>query len=157
MISPETLTPIYQSLMSLRSTSPKITTAIEVGIQEGVYGFFLRDCFKSISTLDGIETNPRNKSAMWVVYSRILQMYPIDYLSAVDHSYDLILSVNTINSMSTHEGLMLLDLFKKRGKNIIVSFCNSGLYKSKWSDEVFSDFGFKKFSGDDCWGVHIMV
>lgn len=105
---------------------------LDLGVGFGKYGFLAREYLELWDevgdyhdwnrTIDGIEAfEPYIGSIQKAIYNEIFIGNALAILPTLQKRYDLILMIDVLEHFTYEEGLSILDLCKKVGKNILIS------------------------------------
>jgi hypothetical protein len=134
---------------------------LDIGVGFGKYGFLAReylelwnssnDYLKWTRQIDGIEAfrdylTPIHRQ----IYSRIHEGDALSLLPLLDHRYDLILMIDVLEHFSRDDGVKVLELCRRRGRNTIISVPKSmsaqgEVYGNPYETHKYS-WGRKDFS-----------
>ncbi len=161
--SPDQINEIMQLILRLKPES-----ILDIGIGFGKYGFLCREYLDghfgndSASNhrkrIDGIEINEKYVTPLQKqIYDDIHVGQARDIIPKLDSYYDVILLINILEYLSHEDGLELINMCRKRGRNVIISTLRkpgdefTGRYagefagiKAVWKEKDFAHYSQKQ-------------
>jgi len=161
--SPDQINEILQLILRLKPES-----VLDIGVGFGKYGFLCREyletCFGTDTDknhqkrIDGIEINDKYITPLQKqIYDNIHIGNAFDVIPKLDMQYDVILLINVLEYLSHEDGLELINMCQKRGRNVIMSTIRKpgdefiGRYgneyasiKSIWKEKDYSHYSLKQ-------------
>jgi predicted TPR repeat methyltransferase len=153
--TPKLLTPICEEIVRIQPNK-----TLDIGVGLGKWGMLVREYSEAYlnwrftpdewkCTVHGVEIHERYiNDAHHVFYNHIYVMDVYKFLHDNVTTYDLILMVDVIEHIEKEKALVIIEMLKARGKNVIISYCNSNQgvvrdnrhekHVSKWSVEDFN-------------------